>query len=200
MLKIALDLDGVCYEWEKTARYMLRRKYSQERLAIPIELFSPSQTWETIQDAVSPEKWDWLWNEGVELGLFRYGHCVRGAIEGVEALGELGSVSIVTARPLQAVKDTQEWVSFMFNRAKVKDIIFKDSKHEVEADVYIDDGPHHILKLHELGKKVIVFRQPWNNLIPFSVGIQVRDWQGVVDKVRDMSWNVVRETPEWIKP
>lgn len=185
-MKIALDLDGVCYNWDKTARYMLRRKLTQERRPIPTELFSPSRHWDSIQQAIEPADWDWLWDEAINLGLYRYGHCEKGAIEGVEALGKLGDLMIVTSRPHKAYKDTRDWVSFMFDRAQVGALIFNDNKHEVEADLYIDDGPHHALKLHEMGKQIIVFQKPWNDKLPFSVGTQVNNWQAIVDTVKGM--------------
>ncbi len=185
-MRIALDLDGVCYEWDKTARYMLRRKLYQEGRPIPVELFSPSQHWDSIQQAVEPSDWQWLWDEGVALGLFRYGHCVTGAIEGVEALGNLGAVSIVTARPHRAMRDTYDWISFMFNRANIIDVVFNDSKHEVDADVYVDDAAHHAVKLHGMGKKIVVLEQPWNRCIEADCGIQVSNWPAVVQAVREI--------------
>lgn len=183
-MRINLDLDGVCYAWDKTARYMLRRKLAQEGRPIPVELFSPSPHWHSIEEVVEPADWEWLWDEGVDLGLFRYGHCITGAIEGTEVLGRLGELRIVTARPHRAIQDTYDWIGFMFNRANILDVVFTDDKHEVDADVYVDDAPHHAVKLHGMGKKIIVFQQPWNNCIAPDCGIQVSGWPAVVQAVR----------------
>lgn len=171
-------------EWEKTARYMLRRKYARERRAIPVELFSPSRHWDSIQQAVLPEDWAWLWDEGVDLGLFRYGHCVTGSIEGVEALGGIGELHILTQRPHRAVQGTSDWVAFMFNRATIASVTFRDEKAGFDADIFIDDGVHQILSLHSAGKPVIIYNQPWNQEMPHNVGTRVYNWSGVVDAVQ----------------
>jgi 5'(3')-deoxyribonucleotidase len=185
-LRIALDLDGVTYGWDKTARYMLRRKLTKERRPIPVELFTPSRHWNSIQEAITPEDWAWLWDEAIDLGLYRYGHCVTGAIEGVEALGNLGDVTIVTARPHRALTDTSEWIAFMLNRANIGALLFTDDKHEVEADLFIDDAAHQAVKLHAAGKRVIVFSQRWNEELPESVGTRVYSWPGVIDTVKGL--------------
>ena len=185
-MKIALDLDGVCYEWDKTARYMLRRRLTQQRRPIPTELFAESKHWNTIQEAVEPDDWAWLWSEGVELGLFRYGHCVRGSIEGVQELARIAEVHLLTARPtsLKARRDTNAWVNFMFDMADIRGLHFEEVKTKFPANIYIDDAPGTVRSLATQEKRVILFRRPWNDEVPTSIGVHVHNWPGVVDTVK----------------
>src|SRR5262245_20228481 len=107
-MKVAVDLDGVLYEWSKTARYMLRhyKGYSKRR-----PTGSESTSWDYIQGHIEKADWEWLWSEGIDLGLFRYGHVVSGGQTGVRALREAGhSVEVLTHRPSESVPDTIAWL------------------------------------------------------------------------------------------
>jgi 5'(3')-deoxyribonucleotidase len=188
-MRIALDLDGVCYEWEKTARYMLRRKRMLENQPIPLELMRESDSWDAIEHAVTAAEWAWLWSEGVKEGLFRYGHCCRGAIEGVHALSEIGDVLIVTSRPPSAIPDTLAWITFMFDKAPIAGIHFTgaDPKDAIVADVYIDDGAHNINYLRARGHRVIQVARPWNAGLITLEGPIAYTWPYIVEKVREIA-------------
>src|SRR5688572_21456774 len=138
-MRIGLDLDGVVYNWDKTARYMLRtmRGYPKhdprcgedEEFDLVIKprkgaypeypcsgcapLAYPAKHWDYIKDNVKPEDEDWLWRDGVKLGLFRYGHLYSGAIEGVRELATIGDIVVITKRPKSAVQDTLDWLSYL---------------------------------------------------------------------------------------
>jgi 5'(3')-deoxyribonucleotidase len=167
---IGLDIDGVCYHFERTARYMLRRKLSDEGREVPAALYEPSYSWNAIEENVSPEDWGWLWTAGVEAGLFRYGHVVGGAIEGVQALNELGDVVAITTRPKQAVHDTLVWLATMFDKAPLSGINILShgqAKSEVrpQPNIYVDDGTHNLDDIVENTKphvRAVLFDQPWN--------------------------------------
>ena len=58
-----------------------------------------------------------------------------------------------------------------------------ERKPEVEADAYIDDGPHNVLALRELGNEVIVFDQPYNRDLP---GPRAHDWAEVEEIVEEL--------------
>jgi 5'(3')-deoxyribonucleotidase len=188
-MRIALDLDGVCYEWEKTARYMLRRKRMLENQPIPLELMRESDSWDAIEHAVTAAEWAWLWSEGVKEGLFRYGHCCRGAIEGVHALSEIGDVIIVTSRPPSAVRDTLAWLTFMFDKTPLAGIHFTgiESKSAIFADVYIDDGAHNIVSLRAQGKRVIAVMRAWNFGLQLGSGPAAFTWPAIVEEVRKVA-------------
>ena len=52
-----------------------------------------------------------------------------------------------------------------------------DAKPEVEADAYVDDGPHNVRALREHGNDVIVFDQPYNRGLP---GPRATTWMSAV--------------------
>jgi len=172
---IGLDLDGVCYNWDKTARYMLRKRYVNSGRVIPIELTTESRSWDYIMEAVTPDDWKWLWSEAIDQGLYRYGNVVKGAIEGVQELNELGDVIVITHRPKTAVHDTLVWLSTMFDKAPLSGLVIQSHKGQRKSDVrpqpdvYIDDAIHNAEDILEnTDKRIIVYDQPWNQSGPVS--------------------------------
>ena len=55
---------------------------------------------------------------------------------------------------------SQQWLDHA--RIPYRDLCFLGAKPEVEADAYIDDGPHNVIALRAHGNDVIVFDQPYN--------------------------------------
>lgn len=165
---IGLDLDGVCYQFDSTARYMLRQRIIARGDLVPDGLYEPSRHWDWISEQVSPADWKWLWTDGVREGLFRYGHAVRGSIEGVQALTRLGDVITITHRPAEAVRDTLAWVTLMFDRAPMAGLVIQSNgqkKSEVipTPDVYIDDAAHNADDvLDNTDSDIVLLNQPWN--------------------------------------
>mgnify|MGYP001587805304 CR=1 FL=1 len=100
-MRIAVDMDGVCYEWERTARYMLR-EYR--------DVVTPESTaWDSIKDDIPREDWKWLWTWGVQQGLFRYGHMVTGARIGLQELVSQGhALAIVSEANLDFLERAVE--------------------------------------------------------------------------------------------
>lgn len=190
-MKIGLDLDGVCYEWEKTARYMLRRRILDRGDVCPGPLLVESQHWDWIQQHVSANDWKWLWSEGVEQGLFRYGHVVKGAIEGTTALANLGEVFVVTARPREAYGDTLAWLAFMFDKVPIAGVHFTPAKINAGADLYIDDHVENVQTLLAHGKACVLFDREWNRRANLSTTPdspffrRQATWRGVVEAVID---------------
>ena len=77
-----------------------------------------------------------------------------------------------------AVSDTVTWLDEA--RIPYRDICFLGAKPEVEADLYIDDGPHNVEALLAGGNEVIVFDQPYNR----HVAGQTRDHMARDRRVR----------------
>lgn len=194
-MRIGLDIDGVMYKWDKTARYMLREvlpnspyKYGKYG---DWNLDQESTSWNSIQNRVLKEHWDWLWTEGVRLGLFRYGHLYPGTIQAVRELATLGEVVAITHRPKQAVNDTLDWLSFQrLPLSGVHLLSNGESKSGVECDVYLDDKTENVVDLFEnTDAMVALMRRPWNEnfgtIRTKGRGIQVvHDWPEFVEKVR----------------
>lgn len=180
-MRIAVDLDGVCYEWERTVRYMLREYRGTQTVG-------PSQHWDDIQQQVSYGDWQWLWSEGVRLGLFRYGHMWKGARRGLQALHDRGhDLVVVTHRPESAVVDTAEWVAYHFRDIPLRGLNILSSgqpKTSVGWDLLVDDKPSNVREAHRAGREAILFDQPWNQ--ETVAGYRARGWKDVVEWIDEI--------------
>ncbi len=184
----AIDVDGVQYEWSKTARYMMRtyRGYSREG-----PMGKESTSWDYIQDNVTKADWDWLWTEGVRQGLFRYGHLVQGAVVGLQALVTAGhNIIAVTHRPSQAVKDTMAWFTLLdLPWSGIHILTNQEPKSAVAADVLVDDKPENIEDWElTTGNRGILFGRPWNR--QDTTHFRVSTWPSVVYAIQDLEVRV----------
>jgi 5'(3')-deoxyribonucleotidase len=197
-MRIGLDLDGVCYQWSATAQYMLRERMLARGETPPVELFQEPEYWDWIEDYTSPEDWSWLWSGAIEEGLYRYGHVVKGAIEGAQAISKLGETTVITARPKAAVHDTMAWLELMFNRVPLAGVVIQSDgqkKSEVPGiDVYIDDAKHNLEELLDNTEAAVIqFVQPWNE------DFEPRDTFSATRLFRAYNWREVVTQIEWLK-
>jgi len=181
-VKIAVDADGVLYEWSKTARYMLRSYLDYDKDG---PMGQESDSWDYIPKNILPQDWDWLWTEGVRKGLFRYGHLVTGAIEGVNQLSLIGEVVLVTHRPKAAVKDTLDWLSYInLPFSGIHILTNQEPKSMVEADILIDDKPDNIFEWTMHARYGILFDREWNQQA--RVGLRAKGWGEVVEYAEEI--------------
>lgn len=186
-MKIGLDIDGVMYMWQKTACYMIREVLPNSPYKHRKDLCEENWSgWNWLKDQVAPEHWDWLWTEGVRLGLFRYGHLYPGTIQAVRRLAEIGDVMLITHRPKQAVNDTLAWLGFLdLPLAGLHILVNQEPKSSVkpECDMYVDDKPENITDLsrHTSGLAYLM-RRPWN--MHENTQITLTDWDHVVETAR----------------
>lgn len=164
-MRIGIDIDGVMYKWDKTARYMLRDVLPDSPYKTVLK--QESLGWDWIKEQIAPEHWQWLWTEGVRLGLFRYGHMYPGTIQAIRKLATLGDVILITHRPKEAVTDTLSWLGHMhLPLAGLHLLTNTEPKSWVrpQCDVYLDDKPDNIVDLCENteAKRVVLMRRPWN--------------------------------------
>lgn len=160
-MHIAVDLDGVCYEWQRTYRYMMRTYRGVE---MP-EVHEFWHEWDAQKQFGESDDHKWMWIGGVMRGLFRYGHMVQGCRVGLDSLVADGhSLSIVTTRPRAAAQDTMEWITFFFKGIPLEGIHILPNKLKtsVEWDLIIDDKPEVIEDAWLNGRKAVLFQQPWN--------------------------------------
>lgn len=164
-LRIGVDLDGVLYRWDDTARHMLRERFGLE--------LSESQAWDYIKDNVPEDAWRWLWTKGVHEGLFRHGSLYKGAADAMRRLCKEHDVVVITKRPRSAVRDTLAWLAYQ--RWEPREVhIVEGSKTEVRrCDVYVDDSWDNC---NELATKfrdsaVLLWNRPWNTkrMYPYRV-------------------------------
>lgn len=178
-MRIIVDLDGVVYDWDSAARYMLR-----EYRGYGAALLDPSSSWDHIQEVVTKEDWDWLWTTGVQKGLFRYGHIVRGAIIGVRTLAEAGhEILIATHRPRSAVRDTVDFLSYAhLPLSEIHILSDGEPKSSIRADILIDDKPDNVNTWTH--GPAILFDRPHNQGYPDNTWVtRASDWRKVVQLV-----------------
>lgn len=177
-MKVAVDMDGVLYEWDKTARYMLRTYRGCKGLEIE------STSWNFIENTVSEEDWNWLWTDGVQQGLFRKGHCVKGGIYSLTELALDGhEIVIVTHRPKSAVRDTLAWLDLMFGAEEpyplsgVHILSNGQPKWHVNCDILIDDKPENCFEWASRGRRAMLFTREWNtNVLTMPEPLVTRVW------------------------
>lgn len=176
-MKIAVDCDGVVYEWHRSVRYMLRAYRG-----VTMPPIAEWNEWDAPYKMMSPADRDWLWKEGVELGLFRYGHIATGAIVGLRGLLSAGhSLSVVTHRPTQAVPDTLAWLSYLnIPWSEIHILSNEEPKATIDADLLIDDKLENCNEWVASGRIALLYDRPWNqNQLYLTRVIRCYDWEGV---------------------
>lgn len=169
---LGLDIDGVCYQWDKTARFLLKHQFGHHLME--------SCSWDYIKENIPNNSWQWLWTAGVAKGLFRHGHLFNGVIEALRDIEQHYRIELITSRPETAWQDTREWVAFHKIPAAALHLLGpNEPKSQVPADVYIDDALTNVAELVANTKaKVLLMDRPWNR-VTGSSGIRVHGWAGV---------------------
>ena len=181
---LAVDLDGVCGDHAEA----FRRVVAAER-GVPLEELPPQRTWNFHEWGLTDGDFDELHRRAVLVHrMFRDMPVVAGASESLWRLSDAGVwIRIVTHRLYAnwghavAVADTVAWL----DEAGIpyRDLCFLGRKPAVEADLYVEDAPHHVAELREAGNQVVVFDQPYNQALP---GPRATTWPDVEALVQAM--------------
>lgn len=179
---VGIDIDGVLYQWEPTARKIL-----SERVGEPV---SVSQNWDSIKEQVSDTDWKWLWaSRGARRRVFSEGPAHDGAVEGVKELENHFYVALVTSRPRDVADLTMQWLAE--REIKPHLLVHVPSgmkKWEVapRCAMYVEDNVDNCEGLTKnLGVTVWCPRRPWNKTYhlrteglvkPFSDWKEVTEW------------------------
>lgn len=153
-MRCGIDLDGVVYNWESTARRLLSQHTG---VTLPM-----STHYDSLKDAVTPEDWAWLWRHPDQL--FFDGDDYDGAVKTLQKLHRAGhDLIIITQRPRSARLATLSWISDRWIPAKEVHVLeFGQLKSSVLCDWYVDDDPNVCEELELAGKRVFVMDRPWN--------------------------------------
>jgi len=166
--RAGIDLDGVCYDWDSSAKFLLSHSFGYS--------LDVTTRWNHIKDSVHAVHWEWLWTEGVKLGLFRHGNLYRGSIEALRTLDRKGhNLVIITTRPDSARVDTLDWLSYHKIPAKEVHVLGQGAnKANVECDWYVDDMPNNVSDICAAGKTAYLFDRSWNR--ECRDGVRVASW------------------------
>lgn len=182
--RFGIDVDGVMYQFQKTALYMLNTMKGYD---LKLEDFT---YWNQPKDHVSNNDWQWLWSGGVKDGLFRYGHLYKGTIEAIRTLNKLGDVVIITHRPSNAIQDTLDWLAYLRLPFMGTHLLTDgQAKSAIKCDLYVDDKPENIEDFAMNTTAVsLLWDRPWNASAKLESGFglpwrahRISTWQEVVD-------------------
>ena len=169
-----VDLDGVCGDYTSSFR-----EVAADYLGVPIESLPLERSWDFHEWGFVEGDYERIHRVAVlERRILRHLPVIDGAAEALWRLSDAGIwIRIITHRlyvhwsHAAAITDTVEWLDFA--RIPYRDLCFLGAKPEVEADAYIDDGPHNVIALREYGNDVIVFDQPYNRHL---AGPRAHNW------------------------
>lgn len=193
-LRLGQDLDGVLYRWSDTARYLLKEYRNEE----PGE----SLDYDWIKNHISPESWQWLWNEGVrEHGLFRYGSLYKGAREFLNRIQEYCNIVVITSRPPDAVRDTLDWLTFQKIPTTEIHVVNPGQKKTgilPHCDVYFDDAQANADDVLVNTNSVFIMpERPWNatyTSIDFTRFHKAYSWEHTESLLKTLHQQINRES------
>ena len=182
---LGVDLDGVCADHTDAFRQIVA-----DELGVPASSLPEERSWGFEEWGLRDGDFERLHRIAVlQRRMFRDMPVINGAPEALWRLSDAGIwIRIITHRLYVnwghaiAVADTAEWLDQ--HRLPYRDICFLGAKPEVEADLYIDDAPHNVIALREMGNDVIAFDQPYNQDLP---GPRARSWSEVEEIVLEFA-------------
>ncbi len=176
-----VDLDGVCGDYTAAFRTIVA-----DELGVSEESLTLERSWDFREWGLDAEGFERLHRLAVvERNLFRDMPAIDGVSDALWRLSDAGVwIRVITHRLYvnwgheTAIADTVSWLDR--HRIPYRDLCFLGAKPEVQADAYIDDGPHNIIGLRKAGNTVITFDQPYNRDIE---GLRAASWTEVEDIV-----------------
>ncbi|MBW3618626.1 MAG: hypothetical protein KY461_00120 [Actinobacteria bacterium] len=175
---LGVDVDNVLADYTGG----LRRIVAEDRGVDPDSLVTPT-SWSAYEEwGFTPAEFDELHRRAVvEHRMFRTLEVLPGAAEVLRELSDQGvRIRIVTHRLYVsgthaiAASDTVDWLDE--HEIPYWDLCMVARKADVGSDLLIDDAPHNVEALREIGRQVVVFDQPYNRHLP---GPRARDWAHV---------------------
>jgi 5'-nucleotidase len=174
---LGVDVDNVLANYTEG----LRRIVSEELGVLPATLPDPS-AWNYIEWGISDEEFNDVHRRAVvEHRMFRDLEVMPGAAEVLQELSDQGvRIRIVTHRLYLSgthevvAHDTVEWLEK--HDIPYWDLCMVAKKGDVGCDLYIDDAPHNIQALRDIGRKVIVYDWPYNRELE---GPRARSWEDI---------------------
>ena len=172
-MRLGIDLDGVVADFNSgwVARY--NEDFGTE---LPVDAV---KAWDGIPSFTHfrhmDEFWRWARDHGGH-SLFRHLETYPGAVESLRRLRRRRhEVVILTSKPNWAVPDTFAWIAD--HRIPTREVHIRPDKWRVPCDVYLDDAPHVVRRIHEARPEAVTCRfvRPWNSPVPGTVDIP--DWE-----------------------
>ncbi|MGI9623414.1 MAG: 5' nucleotidase, NT5C type [Acidimicrobiales bacterium] len=178
---LGVDLDGVCGDHTGIFREIVA-----EVKGVPIESLPLERQWSFVEWGLSPEEFEELHEIAVvEHRMFRDMPVMDGVAECLWRLSDEGVwIRIISHRLYVnwghaiAAGDTAAWLDQA--RIPYRDLCFIGAKSAIDADAYVEDGPHNIEAFHADGRDVIIYDQPYNRHL---TGTRASTWAEVEEMV-----------------
>ena len=184
-MRLGIDLDGVVANFTQGWMNFYNRDFGSNLR------FEDSQNWGDLVDLTHfdniREFWDWSSDLNGH-SVFWHLDPFPGAIEALRSLVDDGHhIIVITTKPSFAVGDTHEWIEC--HRLPAAEIHILEDKWLIDADVYLDDGPHILRPLvhHRPDRTVCRYVRPWNT--PVEGALDVHDFdefREVVDRMTEL--------------
>lgn len=176
-----VDLDGVCGDYTNAFRAVVAEHRGVRASDLPYE-----HSWDFREWGLTPAEFRHLHRIAVlDHRVFRTMPVIEGTADVLWRLSDAGVwIRIITHRlyfnwgHAVAVADTVAWLDTA--GIPYRDLCFLGTKPQVEADCYVDDGPHNVEALRASGAHVIVFDQPYNQHLD---GPRAYNWHDLEDLV-----------------
>jgi 5'-nucleotidase len=169
MAHIGVDCDGVIYEFHEDARIVV----ANHRGIDPSEL-TEAKVWDFMV-----EQWNiWFQDVAKEGGWLRLPP-VPGTVEGLKKLQKKGhTIHIITSRKGGEI-NTVKWIQK--HKIPYDTLHIGRDKSRVLVDVMVDDWERNWEELTAIGRRVLVWDQPWNAHL--TEAERVFSWDDVLEAV-----------------
>ncbi len=172
-MRLGIDLDGVVADFNSG---WIRRYNDDFGATIPVDAVT---MWDGLHDLTHftdmAAFWEWARGHG-EGSVFLHLETYAGSVETLRRLDAGGhEVVIVTTKPDWAVHDTFAWLAE--HRIPTREVHVTWRKWRVPCDVYLDDAPHQIARIHRERPEAVTCRfvRPWNR--PVAGVRDIHDWE-----------------------
>lgn len=162
MLRVGLDLDGVCYDFVDSLRTYLVTRRGYDRTTLP-----DATRWEFFLDwGLTLQQFLDACHAGVDAGIiFRHGNPFAGVLAACRKIAAAGhEIHIVTDRSqgtgTSAVDATRWWLAH--HGLVHHTLTISRDKTTVPADLFIEDRVENYLALRAAGVDAYLLTRPWN--------------------------------------